>query len=113
MTVFGRPPADWGGDYYERIGVGFEFPNHFAKLTGRENLAYFAALYRGPVRAPDELLAEVGLDGDGATPVGQYSKGMKVRLGVARALLNRPGSALPRRAHRRASTRSTPAGSRT
>jgi len=90
VTVFGRPPAAWGGDYYERIGVGFEFPNHFLKLTGRENLAYFAALYRGPTRAPEEVLGWVGLDGDGGTPVGHYSKGMKVRLGVARALLNRP-----------------------
>ena len=90
VTVFGRPPADQGGDYYERIGVGFEFPNHFAKLTGRENLAYFAALYRRPTRSPEEVLGWVGLEGDGGMPVGQYSKGMKVRLGVARALLHRP-----------------------
>lgn len=90
VSVLGRPLADWGADYYERIGVAFEFPNHYLKLTGRENLAYFGALYHGGTIAPEALLEHVDLAADGDTPVSHYSKGMKVRLSVARALLNDP-----------------------
>lgn len=90
VAVLGRAPKDWGADYYERIGVSFEFPNHFLKLTAAENLAYFAALYAGPTRSPKDLLGEVGLGDDGRLRVSQFSKGMKARLSVARSLLHAP-----------------------
>ena len=44
VRVMGRSPSEWGTQYYERIGVSFERPNHYQKLTGRENLRYFASL---------------------------------------------------------------------
>jgi len=90
IRVFDRDLADWGSDYYERIGVSFEFPNHYLKLTATENLDYFGALYDRPTHAAEELLDLVGLGGEGDLPVGQYSKGMKTRLGVVRALLHDP-----------------------
>ena len=90
VSVLGRDVADWGADYYEQIGVSFELPNHYLRLTGIENLDYFRALYRGETRRPEALLEMVGLAEDGERPVSQYSKGMKTRLGVARALLNNP-----------------------
>jgi len=90
VTVFDRDLSQWGHDYYERIGVSFELPNHFLKLTARENLTYFAALYARTTRSPADLLAEVGLAGDGDRLVGQFSKGMKNRLTIARALLHDP-----------------------
>lgn len=90
VTVMGRPVTDWGSDYYERIGVAFEQPNHFLKLTALENLRYFAALYSHRTLDPLSLLRMVGLEEDGDLLVGQYSKGMKNRLTVARALLNDP-----------------------
>jgi ABC-type branched-subunit amino acid transport system ATPase component len=71
-------------------GVSFETPNHFLKLTGLENLRYFAALYSHPTRCAEGLLKAVGLWEDGDRPVGHYSRGMKCRLGVARALLCDP-----------------------
>ena len=37
-TVWGKDPLAWGPDYYQRIGVPFELPNHYQKLTGLENL---------------------------------------------------------------------------
>lgn len=90
IKVFGREVADWGSDYYERIGVSFELPNHFQKLTARENLAYFAALYRRPTQSPSAVLDMVGLADAADMPVAQFSKGMKNRLSVARALLHNP-----------------------
>jgi fluoroquinolone transport system ATP-binding protein len=89
-VVLGRDLADWRSDYYERIGVSFELPNHFLKLTALENLAYFGALYSRATHTPQQLLELVGLGGDGHLPVGQFSKGMKNRLNVARALLHDP-----------------------
>ena len=90
VSVFGQDLQGWKSDYYERIGVSFETPNHFLKLTALENLTYFAALYNRPTRKPQELLEMVGLGEDGKMPVGQYSKGMKNRLNVARSLLHDP-----------------------
>jgi fluoroquinolone transport system ATP-binding protein len=90
ITVMGRPLSAWGSDYYEQIGVGFELPNHYLKLTALENLNYFRALYSRDTEDPKALLAMVGLADDADTPVGQFSKGMKMRLNFARALLHRP-----------------------
>lgn len=90
VTVFGRSLQGWRNDYYERIGVSFELPNHFLKLTAKENLGYFARLYKKVSRSTQDLLDQVGLAEDGDVPVGQFSKGMKNRLTVARALLHDP-----------------------
>ena len=90
IKVLSVPLHDWDHTYYERIGVGFELPNHYLKLTGRENLEFFASLYKRPTRSPDELLALVGLADAADVRVDQYSKGMKMRLNFIRALLHDP-----------------------
>lgn len=90
VTVLERPLSSWGSDYYEHIGVSFELPNHYLKLTARENLTYYAALYESATHSPEELLALVGLENDADLAVGRFSKGMKNRLSVARALVHRP-----------------------
>jgi len=89
-SVWGRDPLDWGSDYYERIGVSFELPNHYQKLTGLENLRFFASLYGGATADPMQLLVALGLADDAHTRVGKYSKGMQMRLTFARALINNP-----------------------
>lgn len=88
--MFNREIQVWGADYYERIGVSFELPNHFLKLTALENLRYFGALYRCPPRDPQAVLELVGLGADADTPVAQFSKGMQNRLNLARALMHEP-----------------------
>jgi fluoroquinolone transport system ATP-binding protein len=90
VAVFGQELTDWGQDYYERVGVAFELPNHFRKLTALENLAYFSSLYAHTTRPSQELLDMVGLGEDGKMPVAQFSKGMQGRLNLARALLHDP-----------------------
>jgi fluoroquinolone transport system ATP-binding protein len=90
VRIFDRSLAEWGDDFYESIGVSFELPASYRKLSARENLEVFAALYSGDVVPPMELLEMVGLAKDADQRVAQYSKGMQMRLNVARALLNRP-----------------------
>ena len=88
VSVLGKAMGLWGSNFYEHIGVAFEAPNHYLKLTALENLRYFRRLYTGKTLEPLDLLARVGLRNDGDMLVSQYSKGMKSRLSMARALLN-------------------------
>lgn len=90
IEVLGKDLKDWGPYYYERIGVSFELPNHYQKLTALENLNFFRSLYSKRTEDPRELLAMVGLENDADTRVSQFSKGMRMRLTFVRALLNRP-----------------------
>jgi len=89
VSVLGEPgPAD--RLRLARIGVGFEVPSLYARLTARENLELFAALHRAPPPDVDVLLACVGLGGEADRRVEQFSKGMKSRLDLCRALLSGP-----------------------
>ncbi len=90
VLVDQRPLQAWGADYYRRIGVSFEFPNHYLKLTARENLDYFRALHGDGTASVEEVLAQVGLGENADQPVLEFSKGMKMRLNFARSLLNHP-----------------------
>jgi fluoroquinolone transport system ATP-binding protein len=38
IEINGKALQAWGQDYFEDIGVGFELPNHYGKLTAKENL---------------------------------------------------------------------------
>ena len=90
VNVLGKDLGMWGQDFFEQIGVSFELPNHYSKLTGLENLGYFSSLYQSEIRDIPDLLESVGLENDGNMLVSQYSKGMKNRLNVARAMLHNP-----------------------
>jgi len=90
VSVFGRDLRDHGAEYYERVGVSFELPNHYLKLTALENLRFFASLYGGPTEDPRALLDMVGLGEDADKRVSRFSKGMRIRLNVARSLVHRP-----------------------
>ena len=76
--------------FFNQIGVSFEQSNLYASLTGLENLRYYAALFSVPTIQPMELLERVGLREDANKRISNYSKGMRQRLTVARALINRP-----------------------
>ncbi len=90
VEVLGRPINQWGPDYFEQIGVSFEWPNHYLKLTARENLDYFRSLYRGDTLTADDVLSRVALIDDADKRVAAFSKGMKIRLNVARSFLHMP-----------------------
>ena len=90
VQVLGRDLKSWGKEYYEKIGVSFELPNNFHKLTGLENLQFFHSLFSGEKEEPKRLLEMVGLAEDAQTKVANYSKGMQMRLNFIRSLLHRP-----------------------
>jgi fluoroquinolone transport system ATP-binding protein len=90
VNVLGRDLRAWDRRYYRRIGVAFEAPNHYLKLTARENLRLFAGLHGGATEDPEALLERLGLRQDADKLVGEFSKGMRGRLTLARALLHRP-----------------------
>lgn len=90
VRVFDAEVAVQPRAFYERIGVSFEFPNVFGKLTALENLEFFRAMYRGETEDSAELLEIVGLGDAADRRAAEFSKGMKMRLNLCRALINRP-----------------------
>lgn len=83
----GRKPSK---DFYNRIGVGFEIPNVYTKLSGLDNLRFHASLYDCETADPMDLLTMVGMADVAKKPAGEYSKGMMQRLGFARSMVNMP-----------------------
>ncbi|MEN8238252.1 MAG: ABC transporter ATP-binding protein [Actinomycetota bacterium] len=77
-------------DIQGRLGVCFEEKNLYASMTGRENLVFFARLFGVADFEPEPLMEQVGLSGRLDDRVSEYSKGMRQRLMMARALVNTP-----------------------
>ena len=92
--VLGLDPQTAGPAVRARTGVLTETPSLDERLTARENLAFYADLYDVPrVEVPgriNSLLNEFELADRADERVGGYSKGMKQRLALARALLHKP-----------------------
>lgn len=76
--------------FYENIGVDFEFPSLYEKLTGKQNLEFFASLYSNKLTTIDKLLRRVNIHNDADKKVSDYSKGMKSRLNFIKAILHNP-----------------------
>lgn len=78
--------------FFQKIGVLFEFPYLYANLSAIDNLKYFSAFY--PVeqlRGIEEVLEELEFKRDFLKkPVSSYSKGMRQRVSMARALISNP-----------------------
>jgi len=77
---------------HEIVGLLTESPGFYERLTAEQNLAYFARFYEGidAADAVDRSLERMGLSERRRDRVGTFSKGMKQRLALARALLHRP-----------------------
>ncbi len=73
-----------------QIGVAFEAANLYENMSATENLKLFARLFDVKNFDPMPLLEKVNLADRAKERVAKYSKGMKQRLMIARALLNQP-----------------------
>ncbi|HKL47030.1 MAG TPA: ABC transporter ATP-binding protein, partial [Candidatus Izemoplasmatales bacterium] len=85
----GKNLKDYKQNFFEEIGVSFEMPIHFSKMTAMENIDFFQNLYQKKANV-EKLMKRVGLWEDKDKMVSEYSKGMKIRLNIVRALLNDP-----------------------
>ena len=79
-------------DARRRVGVLLESDGLYPRLSAYENLDYFARLYRVPDREAriHRLLDFAGLSERARDRVGDYSRGMRRKLGLVRALLHSP-----------------------
>ncbi len=80
----------WHREDLKDIGALIETPPIYDNLTAKENLRVKTTLLGIPESRIDEVLQTVDLTGTGKKKAGQFSMGMKQRLGIALALLNRP-----------------------
>lgn len=81
---------EWNRKDLKRIGALIETPPVYDNLTARENLRVKTIQLGLPASRIDEVLQTVDLTGTGKKRAGQFSMGMKQRLGIAMALLNEP-----------------------
>lgn len=79
-------------EFFQKIGVLFEFPYLYANLSVLDNLRYFASFYpKEQLRDAYELLDDLEFKRDFLKkPVSSYSKGMRQRASMARALISNP-----------------------
>ncbi len=79
-------------DFFQRIGVLFEFPYLYANLSAIDNLKYFSSFYPAKrLRDIGEILEKLEFKMDfSKKPVSSYSKGMRQRVSMARSLINNP-----------------------
>lgn len=81
---------DWNRKDLEQIGALIETPPLYDNLSAVENLEVRAKLLNVPKARINEVLEIVDLQNTGRKKAGQFSMGMKQRLGIAIALLNNP-----------------------
>ncbi|MFU8794917.1 MAG: ABC transporter ATP-binding protein [Dethiobacteria bacterium] len=88
--ILGRDIGRDDSEMQAHIGVTFEEKNLYLEMTALENLNFFASLFG--IRNPGSLeaLKRVGLANRARDRVSQYSKGMRQRLMIARAFINKP-----------------------
>jgi len=89
-TLLGMDITKHTNQIQAQIGVSFETTNLYEQLSAIENLTLFADLFGVKRFKPLPLLEQVGLGGRGKERVSNYSKGMKQRLMLARAMVNQP-----------------------
>jgi len=88
--ILGREAGRDDPEIQAQIGVTFEEKNLYLEMTALENLDFFASLFG--IRNPESMasLRRVGLADRARDRVANYSKGMRQRLMVARAFINKP-----------------------
>lgn len=90
IKLFGLDFASHRIEILRQVGSLIEQPAIYGHLTGRENLLNRAILLRLPESRVDEMLKLVQLTNAAGKKAGNYSLGMKQRLGIALALLSDP-----------------------
>ncbi len=89
VRLFGNPPESHESDPCDRIGVLLADASLYSNLTAREHLAFVSRVKDADAN-PDRLCDRVGLADAIDRPAGEFSTGMRQRLGLAMALVGEP-----------------------
>ncbi|WP_334333360.1 ABC transporter ATP-binding protein [Companilactobacillus sp. HBUAS59544] len=89
-TVLGNNSQHFKENIYEHIGVVTHDSGLYENLSAYNNLVTFARIFNSDKKAIEPLLKRVGLYNDRNKLIKKFSQGMKQRLILARAILNRP-----------------------
>lgn len=87
ITLFGGEPLNTAR---KKIGLLIEFPSIYKNCTAYENMKRMAILTGSSDKSVRKILDFVGLGNTGNKKAGQFSLGMRQRLGIAMALLGNP-----------------------
>ncbi len=90
VTVFGKKPQELKTSDFEKIGIVSDNSGSYEKISLYKNILAYSKLYNLDKSRVDELLKLLGLYDDRKKPVEKLSTGMKQRMLLARALLNKP-----------------------
>jgi ABC-type multidrug transport system ATPase subunit len=90
IRILGLPMPARRDDIQSRLGVCFEEKNLYSAMSAEENLRFFAKLFGIRDLDPGPLLERVDLSARAKDRVSGFSKGMRQRLMMARALVNQP-----------------------
>lgn len=93
VSLFGKDLKEMHmEEFLRKIGVLFEFPYLYTNLSALDNLRYFSSFYpKEQLRDVEEVLDELEFRKDFLRkPVSSYSKGMRQRVSMARALISNP-----------------------
>src|SRR6185312_5902667 len=90
VTVLGEPVWPRNTKLLHRVGVQLQGTSFFERLTAREQLATFGAVYGTPASRIDEMLDLVGLTDKASTRAEKLSGGQAQRLSIACALVHDP-----------------------
>ncbi len=89
VSVFGHDPQQEASTIRRRAGIlpdGFDL---YERLSGAQHIRFAAEMAETEVD-PARVLSRIGLDSESDQPVGDYSKGMRQRLGLGMSLVGEP-----------------------
>jgi len=89
-TILGRDTTSLNHEIYGQVGIVTDNSGLYENMSAYDNLLMFSKILKTKRREIKPLLERVGLGGDRNKQVKKFSKGMKQRLVLARAMLNRP-----------------------
>lgn len=92
ISVFGYEPWKFSKELRKKMGMVSHNPFLYGELTANENLTFYGKVYevKDLKNRIDEILSKMGLKRRKHTQVKSFSRGMKQRLSIGRALLNNP-----------------------
>lgn len=90
IKIFSKNFESARTEILEKVGNLIEAPSIYSHLNAKENLLVYQKLYNCPKSRINEVLNSVSLSNTGNKKAGNFSLGMKQKLGIAISLLNNP-----------------------